>query len=223
MDNILDFENKTSTVKTIQDILQESIVSQEKLYLWQGNICTLQVDAIVNAANEYMLGCFTPNHPCIDNAIHSAAGPRLRAQCRQLMSKQGHMEQTGKAKITLAYKLPCKYVIHTVGPICSLGAPLQPEYLSSCYTECLNLAKQNNVRSIAFCCISTGVFGYPNKPAAITALRTVKQWLSVPENNMSIDFIIFNVYKNKDREIYRALLNNPHTDEPELKEIEKGQ
>ena len=128
--------------------------------LWQGDITRLKVDAIVNAANSQMLGCFHPLHKCIDNAIHSAAGVQLREECHQLMLQQGHEEPTGQAKITKAYNLPCKYVIHTVGPIIPTGIPnpLQKEQLASCYRSIMQLADENHLESVAFCCISTGEF-----------------------------------------------------------------
>jgi len=153
-----------------------------------------------------MLGCFTPNHPCIDNAIHCAAGPRLRAKCREIMAIQNSYEPTGKAKITPGYKLPCRYVFHTVGPIIKQSEPLKPDLLSSSYIECLNLAKENEVRSIAFCCISTGMFGYPNVPAANTALEAISEWLENEDNNKAIDYIIFNVFKDIDASVYNRCL-----------------
>jgi len=189
--------------------------------VWQGDICQLQIDAIVNAANEVMLGCFTPNHPCIDNAIHCAAGPRLRAKCRELMAIENKHEPTGKAKITPSYKLPCRFVIHTVGPIIERGGPLQPDLLSSCYRECLNLAKANELRTIAFCCISTGVFGYPNSPACNTVLETVSEWLEIEENEKSIDYIIFNVFKDIDALIYERILTK-YVQQKETKKIKSS-
>jgi len=150
-----------------------------------------------------MLGCFTPNHPCIDNVIHDRAGPRLRAECREFMKKQnGHLEPTGLAKITKAYSLPSKFVIHTVGPIYP-EVGLREDLLSACYTSCLNIGKENDLKSIAFCCISTGVFGFPQKEAAHSAMRTVSEWLNNIENQGCYECIVFNVFTNNDEQLYR--------------------
>lgn len=177
---------------------------QEGIYLWQGDITTLRCDAIVNAANSQMLGCFVPCHSCIDNAIHTFAGVQLRLACAQLMQRQGHKEETGKAKITPAFNLPCRYILHTVGPIVS-GRLSQKdnELLASCYRSCLELAEQNNVKSIAFCCISTGEFHFPNEKAAKIAIKTVKEY---KERTHSKIEVIFNVFKKTDLNIYRELL-----------------
>ena len=174
------------------------------LYLWQGDITTLECDAIVNAANSAMLGCFQPLHACIDNCIHTAAGLRLRNYCGDLMQKQGHEEPTGQAKLTPAFNLPCKYVIHTVGPIVS-GRLTQKhcELLASCYTSCLELADANDCESIAFCCISTGVFGFPQREAAKIAVETVKD---CKKRTGSAIKVIFNVFKDEDLVIYRDIL-----------------
>lgn len=174
------------------------------IYLWQGDITTLACDAIVNAANSEMLGCFCPCHGCIDNAIHTFAGVQLRLKCAEIMKNQGHREETGKAKITPAYNLPCKYVLHTVGPIIS-GVPARRdcELLASCYRSCLELAEQSGVKSIAFCCISTGEFRFPNGKAAEIAIETAKSFKQ--ETNSKIK-VIFNVFKDMDFKIYRKLL-----------------
>lgn len=171
--------------------------------IWKGDITTLKIDGIVNAANRFLLGCFTPNHPCIDNAIHCRSGPRLRMKCHEIMKQQASLEPTGKAKITPGYCLPSAYVLHTVGPIIEPGQPERPDELASCYIECLNLAKENQLRSIAFCCISTGVYGYPQEAAANVALKTVKTWLQ--ENKQSMDLVVFNVFLDKDLQIYSKL------------------
>lgn len=176
--------------------------------VWRGDITTLRVDGIVNAANEYMLGCFTPNHPCIDNAIHCKAGPRLREACRTLMREQGHLEKTGTAKITEGYCLPSRFVLHTVGPICRIKGVVKPgqeAQLRSCYWECLELAKKHGLRSVAFCCISTGVFGYPQDEAAHVALKTVREWLETDDNKQRMDLVIFNVFTPRDLHIYHEL------------------
>lgn len=174
------------------------------IYLWQGDITTLECDAVVNAANSDMLGCFCPCHGCIDNAIHTFSGVQLRLKCYELMKKQGHKEETGKAKITPAYNLPCKYVLHTVGPIINKKLTVKDyELLASCYRSCLELAEQNGVERIAFCCISTGEFHFPNEEAAKTAIRTVKEFKRHSDSKIKV---IFNVFKDIDYEIYRELL-----------------
>ena len=159
----------------------ESLPASEldpRITLWQGDITTLRCDAIVNAANSALLGCWQPCHSCIDNMIHSLSGVQLRIKCNEIMQAQGHEEETGTAKITPAYNLPCKYVLHTVGPI--ISGPLRKEdcdLLAGCYQSCLELAAGNNVRSVAFCCISTGVFHFPQQRAAEIAVETVRQFL----------------------------------------------
>ncbi len=174
-----------------------------KISLWQGDITRLKVDAIVNAANSKLLGCFVPGHNCIDNAIHSAAGLQLRDECNIIMTAQGHDEPTGCAKITRGYNLPAKYVIHTVGPI--VDGELTPrhcEELARCYRSCLELAESRGLKSIAFCCISTGVFGFPNDEAAHIAVNTVREF----SPHMKV---VFNVFKDYDRELYiKELTNN---------------
>ncbi|GAB1340214.1 hypothetical protein ACE1SV_68040 [Streptomyces sp. E-15] len=171
--------------------------------LWQGDITSLGADAIVNAANSALLGCFLPLHPCVDNAIHSAAGPRLREDCHTVMSlRGGRAEPTGTAKITRGYHLPARYVLHTVGPV--VDGPLLPEHeraLAASYRACLDLAAEvDHLRTIAFCGISTGVFGYPRTPAARTALDTVADWLE--EHPGRLDRVIFNVYGDDDHAAY---------------------
>lgn len=177
---------------------------EEGIYLWQGDITTLKCDAIVNAANSQMLGCFYPCHGCIDNAIHTFSGVQLRAACADLMREQGHSEPTGTAKITPAYNLPCRYVLHTVGPIITgVVAKKDEQLLASCYRSCLELAEQNQVESIAFCCISTGEFHFPNKRAAEIAVKTVREYRQERQSKMEV---IFNVFKETDLRIYRQLL-----------------
>ena len=176
------------------------------LYLWQGDITALQCDAIVNAANSRLLGCFCPNHGCIDNAIHTFAGVQLRQDCAALMAEQGHEEPTGQAKITKAYNLPCDYVLHTVGPIVSGRVTREDErLLASCYRSCLELAEKNSVRSIAFCCISTGVFHFSNERAAEIAVETVRRYKVETGSKIKV---VFNVFKDLDADIYRALLQS---------------
>lgn len=183
----------------------------DKTALWQGDITTLRVDAVVNAANRQMLGCFQPFHDCIDNVIHSRAGPRLRGDCHAIMEFQGRPEPTGGAKVTRAYHLPSRYVLHTVGPIVGVGRSrvggLEESQLESCYAACLDLAAQVvNLRSVAFCCISTGVFGYPPEQAAQTALKAVAAWLSARPD--ALDLVVFNVFRPEDLDLYRALLRS---------------
>ena len=178
---------------------------QPGLYLWQGDITTLAVDAIVNAANSRLLGCFVPCHGCIDNAIHSAAGVQLRLECARIMAQQQMEEPTGKAKITKAYNLPCRYVLHTVGPIIhGMVTRRDRELLAACYRSCLELAAEYGLKSDAFCCISTGEFHFPNELAAQIALRTVNAYQQENPNRIEV---IFNVFKDCDYEIYKKLLS----------------
>ncbi len=175
-----------------------------RIYLWQGDITTLKIDAIVNAANSAMRGCFVPCHGCIDNIIHTLSGVRLRAFCDDLMQKQGHDEKTGDAKITPAFNLPSEYILHTVGPI--ITAPLTTtdrNLLANCYKSCLNLAVENNVNSIAFCCISTGEFHFPKREAARIAVSTVREFL---QENTTLEKVVFNVFCDEDKEIYEDIL-----------------
>ena len=175
------------------------------LYLWQGDITTLECDAVVNAANAQLLGCFRVLHSCIDNCLHSAAGLSLRYRCFEIMSEQGHEEPTGQAKITPGYNLPSQYVLHTVGPIVSGRLNERHcELLKSCYLSCLKLAEENACKSIAFCCISTGVFGFPQYEAAEIAVSTVKDYKKTTSSDIKV---IFNVFKDDDLMIYRNLLN----------------
>lgn len=174
--------------------------------LWQGDITRLRADAIVNAANRALLGCFHPCHGCIDNAIHSAAGLQLRAACHRLMEAQGHDEPTGQAKITPGYDLPAKYVLHTVGPIVqNTVTPQDRAALTSCYRSCLTLAAERSLQTVVFCCISTGEFHFPPDEAARIAVETVIDFLQTPS---SIQKVIFNVFKDTDADIYRALLGS---------------
>lgn len=177
---------------------------QPGLYLWQGDITTLKCDAIVNAANSGMTGCYAPNHRCIDNAIHTFAGVQLRLACAEIMERQGCPEPTGQAKITPAFNLPCRYILHTVGPIVD-ESPTERDcaQLESCYRACLTLAAENHLESIAFCCISTGEFHFPNEQTAQIAVQTVKTFLN---QKSSVKKVIFNVFKDLDREIYARLL-----------------
>lgn len=189
--------------KPIADV-DTLIPVQNGIYIWQGDITTLRCDAIVNAANSGMTGCYVPNHRCIDNCIHTFAGIQLRLDCADIMKKQGHEEPTGKAKITSAYNLPCRYILHTVGPIISgRVTDKDRELLASCYRSCLELAAENKLESVAFCCISTGEFHFPNEKAAEIAVDTVKNFL---EKKTSVRKVVFNVFKDIDKDIYRKLL-----------------
>lgn len=183
-----------------------TVSADAHIALWQGDITTLKVDAIVNAANSGMCGCFSPLHNCIDNIVHSRSGIQLRLYCADMMRKQGHEEATGKAKITPAFNLPSKYILHTVGPIIT-GRVTDNDckLLASCYRSCLELASAYKLESIAFCCISTGVFRFPNELAAEVAVRTVREYL---QTETSIKKVIFNVFKDLDKEIYTRLLTD---------------
>ena len=199
-DEYLKEENLNKGIVTIDDIER----LQPDLYLYKGDITRLKADAIVNAANSGMTGCYMPSHNCIDNCIHTFAGIELRNYCDQLMKKQGHQEPTGKAKITPAFNLPCNYVIHTVGPIVDgTLTNKHKDLLKSCYLECLKLANENNIDSIAFCCISTGVFMFPNDIACEIAINTVKEYKKDNNSNMKV---IFNVFKDEDERLYRERL-----------------
>ena len=178
------------------------------LQIVRNDITTMKVDAIVNAANSALLGCFVPMHRCIDNAIHSAAGVQLRLACDRLMQAQGHPEPTGRAKITDGYNLPARYVLHTVGPIVrdTEPTPRQERQLADCYRSCLALADAHDLQSIAFCCISTGEFGFPQKRAAEIAVSTVRAYLDATVAT-GINSVIFNVFKDDDLSIYRNLLS----------------
>ncbi|MDY6347584.1 MAG: protein-ADP-ribose hydrolase [Bacteroidales bacterium] len=192
----------------LDTVQQFSIInSQFSILLWQGDITRLRVDAIVNAANAQMLGCFHPLHKCIDNAIHSAAGVQLREECHRLMLQQGHLEPTGQTKITKAYNLPCKYVIHTVGPIIPDGIPTesQKDQLASCYRSIMACADENSLKSVAFCCISTGEFRFPNQLAAEIAVQTVNDYLTT-HPGCSVKQVVFNVFKDMDRDIYQRII-----------------
>ncbi len=192
-------------IKGVTDIAELSPVTiSPDIYLWQGDITTLKCDGIVNAANSQMLGCFHPNHGCIDNAIHTFAGVQLRQECAEIMEAQGKPEPTGSAKITRGYNLPCKYVLHTVGPIVYGGLTEKHEQqLASCYRSCLELADENGLQSIAFCCISTGEFHFPNERAAEIAVATVCKYKQKVHSKIKV---IFNVFKDYDYDVYARLL-----------------
>lgn len=210
----------------IDERMLEPCASDPRLYIWQGDITRLKADAITNAANSGMTGCYQPLHNCIDNCIHSAAGIELRLECARIMQRQGYDEPTGQAKITPGYCLPARYVLHTVGPI--VQGPLTDEHrrqLMSSYRSCLELAEQNKLRSVAFCCISTGVFMFPGEEAARIAVDTVRSYLDEMADRYSevgsfigssgtdrtayrgIEKVIFNVFSDRDRNIYEGILD----------------
>lgn len=188
---------------TDSDALPVSPINN-RLVLWRGDITTLRIDAIVNAANRALRGCFVPCHSCVDNIIHSVSGIQLRLTCDKIMNEQGHGEPTGRAKITPAYNLPCRYVLHTVGPIVS--GPLTETHrkqLADCYRSCLQLAADKGLKSVAFCCISTGEFHFPQKEAAEIAVQTVTDFF---QTDTQIEKVVFNVFKQADYDIYKRLL-----------------
>ncbi len=176
---------------------------REDIYIWQGDITTLRCDAIVNAANSKMTGCYVPMHQCVDNCIHTYAGMQLRNYCADMMETQGYDEPVGRAKITPGFNLPCKYIIHTVGPkVQVVLTDREKNELASCYTSCLQLADENGLESIAFCCISTGEYGFPAEEAAKVAVETVMEYKQRTGSSIKV---IFNVYKDKDRMIYESI------------------
>ena len=199
----------------LQEVIEEKGVTdlhdltpvKDNLYVWQGDITTLRCDAIVNAANSQMTGCYIPGHACIDNCIHTYAGVQLRYDCFQKMQKQDFEEPTGQAKITPAYNLPCRYVLHTVGPIINGHLTKKDcDLLAGCYTSCLQLATDYHLESVAFCCISTGVFHFPNEKAAEIAIASTTDFLK--QNDTTVKKVVFNVFKENDKQIYERLLGS---------------
>lgn len=200
-DELLSREREDKGVVHVAEL--STIPSDDRIILWQGDITRLDTDAIVNAANSQLLGCFRPGHNCIDNVIHSAAGLQLREECAAIMSAQGHEEPTGQAKLTRGYNLPAKYVLHTVGPIIDgTLTDRDRELLASCYRACLTLAEENSLKSVAFCCISTGVFRFPKQEAARIAVETVREYLKTG----GMEKIVFCVHGDENRRIYQKLL-----------------
>ena len=199
-DAYLSEENEKKGIVTLADIREV----QPDLSIWKGDITRLRVGAIVNAANSGMTGCYIPNHRCIDNAIHTFAGMQLRLICDNLMEQQGYPEPAGGAKITPAFNLPSRYVLHTVGPVISGKVKKhERELLASCYRSCLELAAKNKLESVAFCCISTGEFHFPNELAAEIAVQSVKKFFRL---QTGVKKVIFNVFKDLDKNIYQKLL-----------------
>lgn len=199
-DEYLQEELKNKHITQVKDLAPV----QNNIFLWKGDITTLAADAIVNAANSQMLGCFIPCHGCIDNAVHTFAGIQLRLDCAAMMQAQQASEKTGTAKLTKAYNLPCRFILHTVGPVVDGElSPLHERQLASCYRSCLDLAVQNSIQSLAFCCISTGEFHFPNRRAAEIAISTVQDYQASTADQIKV---IFNVYKEADYNIYRELL-----------------
>ena len=206
-DEYLQERNRENGIVTLSEIPEAA----DHISLWQGDITRLAVDAIVNAANSQMLGCFIPMHTCIDNCIHTFAGVQLRAECARRMDLlraefgEDYEQPTAVPMLTDGYNLPAKHVVHIVGPI--VQGPLTKELeqdLADCYRNTLDLCLANGIRSVAFCCISTGVFRFPNRRAAEIAVRTVKAWLAAhPEG---VDRVIFNVFKDEDKAYYEQQL-----------------
>ena len=187
--------------------LEPSDPVRARMHLWRGDITRLAADAIMNAANSQMLGCFVPGHHCIDNAIHTYAGMQLRLACAELMDEQGHDEPTGRVKVTPGFNLPCRYVLHTVGPIVPNRSPLprHASQLRSCYRSCLEAATNLGCETLAVCCLSTGIFGYPPHEAARIALEEVTQHLADTDSALHV---IFDVFSEADERIYRELASD---------------
>lgn len=201
-DEVLSAEREAKGVVDAETL--PAVDANSKIAVWQGDITRLKADAIVDADNSALLGCFCPCHGCIDNAIHSAAGLQLRDECNQIMQAQGYPEPAGRAKLTRAYNLPAKYILHTVGPIVRGRVTRRDrEELAACYRSCLELAAERGLETVAFCCISTGEFHFPNREAAEIAVKTVTDHL---QHNTSIRKVIFIVFKDLDADIYRSLL-----------------
>ena len=207
-----DFLTNYLATEDIANITNCQPTNKEHILLYHGDITRLAVDAIVNAANSEMLGCFIPNHQCIDNAIHTFAGAKLRLKCQEIMQEQNQKEAIGRAKLTAGYHLPAKYIIHTVGPQIrknQVVSPIKKDLLKKCYKACLDVAAKKNVTSIAFCSISTGVFGFPKEEAAQIAVTTVIEWLKTHTTSLQVIFVSFT---KKDQEIYQGLLRGDIND-----------
>ena len=212
IDQMLTYERDYMKNLTEANKLPIQFSSFPYIRVWRGDITTLIIDAIVNAANSRLLGCFQPTHACIDNVIHAAAGPRLRDDCYTIMEKQQQLEPVGHAKITIGHNLPSKYVLHTVGPQVDPGIHVSQndaQGLASCYEACLNLAAElNTITSIAFCGISTGLFSFPANHACRIAIETVLKWFQQRKSNTKLSLIVFDVFSLEDEERYVNELNN---------------
>ena len=208
LDGVLEGELRDRGVVDSASLNRLDTVGDSGVALWRGDITTLQVDAIVNAANSALLGCFRPMHACIDNAIHCGAGPRLREDCATIITMQGHEEPTGCAKATRAYDLPSRYILHTVGPIAQgVHNHANAAALARSYQACLDCARElADVRAVAFCCISTGVFGYPKESACLIAVETVRRWIRTHPS--TLDLIVFNVFSHEDHALYERVLTS---------------
>jgi O-acetyl-ADP-ribose deacetylase (regulator of RNase III) len=199
-----------SEMPTVRESLGSTCPFADNISIWQGDITRIAADAIVNAANSQMLGCFIPLHTCIDNCIHTYAGVQLREDCARRMNSlrlqfgEGYEQPTAVPMLTDAYNLPTKKVIHIVGPVVQYELTPQLEQdLADCYRNILNMCKDNGLRSVAFCCISTGVFRFPNKRAAAIAVQTVTEWMTGDPG--SLDRAVFNVFKDEDKRYYEEL------------------
>lgn len=206
LDELLLSERRHKAITDWRDL--SSAPRNGRLALWQGDITTLRVPAIVNAANPRLLGCFHPLHNCIDNLIHSAAGFRLRLACQALMAAQGHEEPPGGVKLTPGFCLPAGYVLHAVGPQVKEGVVTQAhrDALAACYRNALDLAQEHGLPGVAFCCISTGCYGFPGEEAAVLAVETVETHLV---RCPAVERVIFNVFLDRDYVLYRRLLGWP--------------
>lgn len=206
IDEMLIYERDHMKSLTEANRLPIQFATLPYIRVWRGDITTLIVDAIVNAGNSDLLGCFQPTHLCIDNVIHAAAGPRLRDDCYTIMTKQQQPEPVGHAKITAGYNLPSKYILHTVGPQVFVGASItqtDARQLASCYEACLNLATEmNSITSIAFCCISTGLFAFPADYACRIAIETVTNWFRQRKSNTRLSLVVFDVFSIEDEQLY---------------------
>ena len=199
-DSFLQEENEKNIT-----LFDDLVPVKDNLYLWQGDITHLKIDGIVNAANSELLGCFIPNHNCIDNIIHTKAGLQLRLACKKIMDEQKRKEAVGRAKVTKAYNLPSNYVIHTVGPVVKNNhvSLMKRDLLQKCYRASLEKAEEYGMTELAFCSISTGVFGYPKKEAATAAIEAVRDYIDETKSEIKV---VFNVFTDEDYDIYQELL-----------------
>ena len=198
-------KTKITDVKNIKSVKEKykktKITNSDVICIWHGDITKLKIEAIVNESNSKGIGCFIPNHKCVDNQINTFAGVRLRLECDEIMKPLNYKLETGKAIITKAYNLPAKYVIHTVGPVVEIQVTDENEQgLANCYINSLELAIQNNIRTIAFPCISTGIFDFPNVAASRIALKTVDDFIS--KNKDKFDKVVFDLWTDDDFEVY---------------------